>query len=78
MSNTLSPLMVITSQPDGCHLHDHCLSCPLPVCYFDRPAPVKEREAEARRLVAEGKSHREAARIMGIGRSSVTRLVAGA
>lgn len=36
--------------PDGCHVHDHCLSCPLDDCIFDVPLPPRCRSG---RLVAE-------------------------
>lgn len=27
------------ARADGCHLHDHCLTCPLPACIFeDKPS----------------------------------------
>ncbi len=35
--------------PDGCHLHDHCLTCPLPECIYeneDEPTAVTIRRLQ--------------------------------
>ena len=39
---------------DGCHLHDVCLTCPFPLCYYDdptHPAFIDRKSFEARRVV---------------------------
>jgi hypothetical protein len=33
---------------DGCDLHPHCLTCPLPACRYDMPYGVATLKAEVR------------------------------
>lgn len=74
MSNAaLSPLHVIMRQPDGCHLHNHCLTCPLARCYFeDNEGDDRDDEARhVRELREAGRTVAEVMEAMGISRRKV-------
>lgn len=77
-SATLSPLDLIMRQPDGCHLHAHCLTCPLPKCYFDRPEPERIEyaagaEDDVVRLRNDGLSVPKIMAALGVSRMTVFR-----
>lgn len=62
---------------DGCEIAPKCLECPLPQCRYDLPpkrAGALMREAELRRLLAEGLTADEAAVRMGVSRRTIFRL----
>jgi hypothetical protein len=62
---------------DGCEIAPRCLECPLPQCRYDLPpkrAGALLREAELRRLLAEGLTADEAAERMGVSRRTIFRL----
>jgi hypothetical protein len=62
---------------DGCEIHPRCLECPLPACRYDLPpkrAGALLREAELRRLLAQGYTADQAAAKMGVSRRTVFRL----
>ena len=62
---------------DGCEIAPRCLECPLPACRYDLPpkrAGALMREAELRRLLAEGLTADQAAMKMGVSRRTVFRL----
>ncbi|MFN8559648.1 MAG: helix-turn-helix domain-containing protein [Dehalococcoidia bacterium] len=62
---------------DGCEISPKCLECPLPACRYDMPpkrAGALLREAELRRLLAEGLTADQAAERMGVSRRTVFRL----
>lgn len=62
---------------DGCDLHDHCLSCPLPACRYEMgPGRVKSlsRMAALRVALAAGRTMDQAAAVVGISRRSAYRL----
>ncbi len=62
---------------DGCEISPRCLECPLPACRYDMPpkrAGALLREAELRRLLAEGLTADQAAERMGVSRRTVFRL----
>lgn len=46
MPKRRSCISVILSQPDGCDIHPHCLTCPLPVCVFHDARVLKRLERE--------------------------------
>lgn len=61
----------------GCDIAPHCLDCPLPRCRYDLPpklAGALMREAELRRLLAEGKTIGQAAVLLRVSRRTVFRL----
>ncbi len=62
---------------DGCEIAPKCLECPLPACRYDLPpkrAGALMREAELRRLLAQGLTADQAAVVMGVSRRTVFRL----
>lgn len=62
---------------DGCEISPRCLECPLPACRYDLPpkrAGALMREAELRRLLAQGLTADQAAVTMGVSRRTVFRL----
>ena len=62
---------------DGCEIAPKCLECPLPACRYDLPpkrAGALMREAELRRLLAQGFTADQAAAKMGVSRRTVFRL----
>jgi hypothetical protein len=62
---------------DGCEISPRCLECPLPQCRYDLPpkrAGALMREAELRRLLADGLTADQAAAQMGVSRRTVFRL----
>jgi hypothetical protein len=62
---------------DGCDLHGHCLTCPLPACRYEIPpgeARRMLRMAELDRLVRTGLTVEQAALELGIPRRSAYRL----
>lgn len=70
---------------DGCHLHNHCLTCPLPRCFYDEPAYLtKERAretAERNRKIAAaaestGKTLTQLTEQFGVSRRTVSRALA--
>lgn len=71
---------------DGCWLHDHCLTCPLPRCVFDVGTAqqllqerVKARAVEIRRAVREERlSIQQAAERFGVSVRTVARALAKA
>lgn len=72
----------INSHDDGCMLHDHCLTCPLEVCYFDKQEKgVLEPEARAARddvvinMHLQGHSNKVIAEALGTSRSNVNTLL---
>ncbi len=70
-----------TYRDDGCDLHPHCLTCPLPVCRYDVPggkravlaAPRNQMIASLRRS---GKTVPIVARLLGVSRRTVVRVSA--
>lgn len=53
--------LVVVEPDTGCHLHQHCLTCTEPVCYFElvdelppRSKTINERVATVTRLRTEG------------------------
>lgn len=62
---------------DGCDIHDHCLSCPLPACRYELPpgrARALAQAAELGRILARGFSLDDAAVELGVSRRTVYRL----
>lgn len=72
-------------EDDGCHVHPHCLSCPLPACiYDDLPAwkrqqdmAIATRDTAVLADLAAGLMIKEVAERHGIGRRTVARIKAG-
>ena len=48
-----APYVKIQNRPDGCSLHDHCLTCPLPACRYEI-SPVLVQKVLARLRAEEG------------------------
>lgn len=65
---TLSPAQLIQYREDGCHLHDHCLSCPLAKCYFDEERIDEDLGEQVREMRAQGATVNEVAVALGIKR----------
>ena len=64
-------------QDDGCDLHDHCLTCPLPACRYEMPpgrARALAQAAALGRLLAGGRTLDQAAVELGVSRRTVYRL----
>jgi transcriptional regulator of acetoin/glycerol metabolism len=64
-------------QDDGCDLHDHCLTCPLPACRYELPpgrARALSQAAALRTLLSRGQTMDEAATNLGVSRRTVYRL----
>jgi hypothetical protein len=62
---------------DGCDLHDHCLTCPLPACRYEMPpgrARALSQAAALGRLLALGRTMDQAAIELGVSRRTVYRL----
>jgi hypothetical protein len=62
---------------DGCDLHGHCLTCPLPACRYELPpgrARALAQAAALGRLLAAGRTLEEAAVVLGVSRRTVYRL----
>lgn len=62
---------------DGCEFSPRCLACPLVMCRYDMPpkrAGRLVRQAELRRLLAEGLTADQCAERMGVSRRTVFRL----
>lgn len=62
---------------DGCDLHDHCLTCPLPACRYEMPpgrARALAQAAALGRLLQGGRTMDEAAIELGVSRRTVYRL----
>ena len=66
----------------GCHLHDRCLTCPLPNCYLDRlPGDTehsrsrRERREAIYRSVSRGMSVRKAVKKYGVSERTVHRAI---
>lgn len=63
---------------DGCHVHSHCLTCPLPRCIYDGNTrqEIKGIKYHAmRELGAQGVGRQEIARRFGVSRRTVDRAV---
>lgn len=69
------PVMEMQYRDAGCHVHPHCLSCPLPECIYDSKRYYRKgtRVAEALNLMAGGMSLSEVSRRMDIGRDTLRR-----
>lgn len=66
-------------QDDGCDLHGHCLTCPLPRCRYDLPPGVAGAMIKAmrlRELLAEGLTMQQTAVELGVAQRTVHRLKA--
>ncbi|MGD9893300.1 MAG: helix-turn-helix domain-containing protein [Dehalococcoidia bacterium] len=66
-----------TYQDDGCDLHDHCLTCPLPACRYEMPPGRARALAQAAalwRLLETGLTMDQAAVELGVSRRTVYRL----
>ncbi|HZP26120.1 MAG TPA: helix-turn-helix domain-containing protein [Dehalococcoidia bacterium] len=66
---------------DGCEVHPHCLSCPLPRCRYEEPGGLRallnhERDLQIRRLHAHGLRADALARRFAISRRTVFRALA--
>ena len=73
--------MEVNSREDGCYLHDHCLTCPLPECIYDhvsgrgkRPRNI-EREGRVLQMSATGLSNRLIAKTVGIDPHTVAEIL---
>lgn len=71
----------MTFRDDGCDIHPHCLTCPLPRCKYDDPQGVRRllqigRDAEIVRLRREeGVPVNLLAQLYGLSRRSVFRIL---
>jgi len=64
---------------DGCEVHAHCLSCPLPRCRYDEPGGLRaivnsHRDRQIVALRSEGVSVDQIASLYGLSRRTVFRL----
>lgn len=68
---------------DGCELHAHCLSCPLPRCQYDEPLYAQNTEradrdaAIAAAVEAEGLTIAAAVQRFQMSRRSINRALSG-
>ena len=68
-----------TYRDDGCDLHAHCLTCPLPVCRYDVPGGKREllniyRDRLIASLRHSGNTVPVVAKIVGVSRRTVVRV----
>jgi hypothetical protein len=66
---------------DGCEVHAHCLSCPLPRCRYEEPGGLRallnhDRDLRIRRLHAHGLRVDALARRFAVSRRTVFRALA--
>ncbi|MGH2586759.1 MAG: helix-turn-helix domain-containing protein [Dehalococcoidia bacterium] len=62
---------------DGCDIHPHCLTCPLPACRYEMPpgrARALAQAAALAQLLEIGRTMDEAAAELGVSRRTVYRL----
>jgi len=65
---------------DGCEIHPHCLTCPLPRCRYDEPGGLKGmlnglRDREIVALKSRGVAVEEIANTFGVSRRTVFRVL---
>ncbi len=65
---------------DGCEIHPHCLTCPLPRCRYDEPGGLKgmitaARDREIVRLRTKGAAVEHIADRFGVSRRTVFRIL---
>lgn len=68
---------------DGCHVHPHCLTCPLPRCIYDEPGLQRQWRQERDRQLLEmyrsgGIRVETLARRFGLSKRTVFRVLARA
>lgn len=66
---------------DGCHMHSHCLTCPLDACIFDEAKTSRwevnpARNAEILRLHGDGLNSRQIAAAVNMSSSGVRSILA--
>ena len=71
----------ICYRDDGCEVHSHCLSCPLPRCRYDEPGGLRSllnsyRDQEVLALRHDGLPVEEIARRFRLSRRTVFRILA--
>ena len=65
---------------DGCEIHPHCLTCPLPRCRYDEPGGLKgmlnaARDRQIVRLRTKGTAVEDIADRFGVSRRTVFRIL---
>ena len=65
---------------DGCDVHDHCLTCPLPRCRYEEPGGLRallneQRDRQITQLRRKGASVDELAGRFGVSRRTVFRVL---
>jgi hypothetical protein len=65
---------------DGCDIHDHCLTCPLPRCRYEEPGGLRallneQRDRQMDQLRRKGASVNELAGRFGVSRRTVFRVL---
>lgn len=69
-------------QDDGCDIHDHCLTCPLPRCRYEEPGGLRGllnelRDQQMLQMRRKGATVDELANRFGVSRRTVFRVLGG-